>query len=121
MDRVNTIVSNSGIQSQGTEADVFPLSIRYANWETDKVIGSELYQNLVSSLVAILLTVLLFLGSVRAACIVIFCVAATIVEVAGFMNFWGLTVDVISCNSLVISIGLCVDFSAHLTHGFLSS
>ena len=41
-------------------------------------------------------------------------------QVAGFMHFWGLTVDVISCNTLVISIGLCVDFSAHIAHGFLS-
>ena len=84
------------------------------------MIGSELYQNMVSSLLAIFLTVLIFLGSIRGACIVIFCVAATIIEVAGFMHFWGLTVDVISCNTLVISIGLCVDFSAHIAHGFLS-
>ena len=85
------------------------------------MIGSELYQNMVSSLLAIFLTVLIFLGSLRGACIVIFCVAATIIEVAGFMHFWGLTVDVISCNTLVISVGLCVDFSAHIAHGFLSS
>merc|ERR1711915_186287 len=44
---------------------------------------------------------------------------ATIIEVAGFMHFWGLTVDVISCNTLVISVGLCVDFSAHIAHRFL--
>ena len=37
------------------------------------------------------------------------------------MHFWGLTVDVFSCNTLVISIGLCVDFSAHIAHGFLST
>ena len=41
-------------------------------------------------------------------------------QVAGFMHFWDLTIDVISCNTLVISIGLCVDFSAHIAHGFLS-
>ena len=94
---------------------------RYSNWETDKVIGNELYQNIALSLFVIFLTILAFLGSLRGACIVIFCVAATIIEVAGFMHFWGLTVDVISCNTLVISIGLCVDFSAHIAHGFLSS
>merc|ERR1712013_367033 len=42
-------------------------------------------------------------------------------QVAGFMHFWGLTVDVITCNTLVISIGLCVDFSAHVAHYFLAS
>ena len=93
---------------------------RYSNWETDKIIGYELYQNMLTSLIAIFLTVLVFLGSLRASCIVIFCVAATIIQVAGFMHFWDLTIDVISCNTLVISIGLCVDFSAHIAHGFLS-
>jgi len=127
MDRVNLLVDESNISSILRDTDplsnynaVFPLAVRYSNWETDKVIGSELYQNMVSSLLAIFLTVLIFLGSLRGACIVIFCVAATIIEVAGFMHFWGLTVDVISCNTLVISIGLCVDFSAHIAHGFLS-
>jgi len=124
MDRVNLLVDHSNISSidglNNVSNSVFPLAVRYSNWETDKVIGSELYQNMVSSLIAIFLTVLIFLGSLRGACIVIFCVAATIIEVAGFMHFWGLTVDVISCNTLVISIGLCVDFSAHIAHGFLS-
>ena len=75
---------------------------------------------MLTSLIAIFLTVLVFLGSLRASCIVIFCVATTIIQVAGFMHFWDLTIDVISCNTLVISIGLCVDFSAHIAHGFLS-
>merc|ERR1719336_1761119 len=94
--------------------------MRYSNWETDKIIGQELYQNMITSLIAMYVTVLVFLGSLRASCIVIFCVASTILEVAGFMYFWGLTIDVITCNTLVISIGLCVDFSAHIAHGFLA-
>jgi hypothetical protein len=35
---------------------------RYTNWETDKVIGRELYQNILTSGLAIFFTVLLFLG-----------------------------------------------------------
>ena len=99
---------------------VFPLAMRYSNWQTDKIIGQELWQNMLTSLLAIFLTVLVFLGSLRASCIVIIIVTSTILEVAGFMHFWDLTIDVISCNTLVISIGLCVDFSAHIAHGFLS-
>jgi len=131
MDMVTNMVETSEISvsdkllmledSQANLTDaVFPVAMRYSNWETDKIIGHELYQNLLTSLIAIFLTVLVFLGSLRASCIVIFCVATTIVQVAGFMHFWDLTIDVISCNTLVISIGLCVDFSAHIAHGFLS-
>ena len=35
---------------------------RYANWVTDKVIQRELYRNIGSSILAIFLTILLFLG-----------------------------------------------------------
>ena len=87
---------------------------------TDKIIQRELYQNIGSSLAAMYLTVLVFLGSFRGAALVILCVLGTLVEVAGFMYFMGLTINVITCNSLVISIGLCVDFSAHIAHGFIS-
>ena len=87
---------------------------------TDKIIQRELYQNIGSSLAAMYFTVLVFLGSFRGAALVILCVLGTLVEVAGFMYFMGLTINVITCNSLVISIGLCVDFSAHIAHGFIS-
>ena len=70
---------------------------------------------------AIFVTLLLFLRSFQAACIVIFCVASTIIEISGFLYFWGLTIDVVSCNILVISVGLCVDFFTHIAHGFLVS
>ena len=112
MDRVNLLVEESNItaapliQDEENKTDpVFPMALRYSNWETDKVIGRELYQNMITSMLAIFFTILIFLGSLRASCIVIFCVATTIVEVAGFMHFWDLTIDVISCNTLVISIG----------------
>ena len=40
-------------------------------------------------------------------------------DVGGFMHFWGLTIDVISCVNLVIAVGLCVDYAAHIVHCFL--
>ena len=54
---------------------------RYSNWVTDKIIQWELYQNIGSSLVAMYLTVLVFLGSFRGAAFIIFCVLSTLVEV----------------------------------------
>jgi hypothetical protein len=40
------------------------------------------------------------LFSVAGAGIVFFCVAATIINVAGFMHFWGLTIGQSSANSI---------------------
>ena len=36
------------------------------------------------------------------------------------MHFWGLTIDVVSCVNLVIAVGLCVDYSAHIAHYFMT-
>ena len=37
----------------------------------------------------------------------------------GFMHWWGLTIDITSMNILIIGVGLCVDFCAHIVHGFI--
>merc|ERR1719187_1054227 len=47
------------------------------------------------------------------------CVLLTCVDVAGFMHCWGITIEITSMNILIISVGLCVDFCAHIMHGFL--
>ena len=46
-------------------------------------------------------------------------VVLSLIDVAGFMHFWGLTIDTVSCVNLIIAIGLCVDYSAHIAHRFL--
>jgi predicted RND superfamily exporter protein len=38
---------------------------------------------------------------------------------AGFIHFWGLTIDNVSVIFVVISLGLSVDYSVHITHSFL--
>jgi len=30
------------------------------------------------------------------------------------MHFWGLTIDTVSCIDIVLGIGLCVDYAAHI-------
>jgi predicted RND superfamily exporter protein len=36
------------------------------------------------------------------------------------MHFWGLTIDVVSAVNVIIAIGLCVDYSVHICHAFLT-
>ena len=33
------------------------------------------------------------------------CVVLTLVNVGGFIHFWGLTIDTVSCTNIIISIG----------------
>ena len=41
-------------------------------------------------------------------------------DVGGLMHFWGLTIDTVSCIDVVLAIGLCVDYAAHVGHTFLT-
>ena len=49
------------------------------------------------------------------------CVVMSLIDVMGYMHAWGLTIDVVSSVIVIISIGLCVDYSAHIAHAFLTS
>ena len=40
--------------------------------------------------------------------------------VCRFMYFLGLTIDIVSCTTIIISVGLCVDFSVHVAHTFMT-
>ena len=121
MERLQNIVDEANITSHDGSPAIYNVSPFYANWLADKVIEQELFQNLGCAIAAIFITVLLFLASLRGALLVIFCVVSTITEVAGFMHLWGLTMNVLTCMTLVISVGLCVDFSAHIVHFFLAA
>lgn len=35
------------------------------------------------------------------------------------MFYWGLTIDIVSCIALVLGVGLCIDYAAHVGQTFL--
>jgi len=115
MRRVKSIVKEAEFTNSS-----FPMSLAYINWETDAIVGIELVRNIGIALVCIFITTLLTLGSWRGSIFVMMCVLLTCIDVAGFMHWWGLTIDITSMNVLIISVGLCVDFCAHIVHGFLT-
>jgi len=98
----------------------FPISLAYINWETDAIVGIELVRNMGIAIICIFFTTLMTLGSWRGSVFVMMCVLFTCIDVAGFMHWWNLTIDITSMNVLIISVGLCVDFCAHIVHGFLT-
>ena len=115
MNAVKTILQNSNISGR-----VFAMAYGYSAWETDEVISFELYRNIGLALFCVFLVTLFFICDVIGALMIIICVVFTLVNVGGYMHFWGLTIDTVSCNNLIIAIGLCVDYSAHVTHQFLA-
>lgn len=47
-------------------------------------------------------------------------VLLTMLNVTGFMQLWGITIDIISCIALQLAIGFCVDYATHIGYTFLT-
>jgi len=116
MNRVKKILKDANFSSR-----VFPMCIGYASWETDEVISEELYRNILLAILSVFITTWILLFNFGASLQVLGCVVLTLVNVGGFIHFWGLTIDTVSCTNVIISIGLCVDYSAHIAHAFMST
>merc|ERR1711994_946243 len=116
MNRVKEILRNANFSSKA-----FPMCKDYASWETDEVISEELYRNILLAILCVFLTTWMLLFNIWASLLVLGCVVLTLVNVGGFIHFWGLTIDTVSCTNIIISIGLCVDYSVHVAHAFLAN
>ena len=101
MNRVKDAIEFSNITGK-----VFAMALGYATWETDEIISLEIYRNMALAIVCVFITTLVFIGNLSGAILILICVCLTLVDVGGFMHFWGLTIDTVSCNNLIIAIGI---------------
>ncbi|KAF2346973.1 Protein patched/dispatched [Trinorchestia longiramus] len=99
---------------------VQPFSRMHSGWETDEIIEQELYQNMILALIVVFLMTLALIASLVQSLFVLLCVIMTLVDVFALMHWWGLTIDTVSCIDMVLAIGLCVDYAAHVGHVFMT-
>lgn len=119
MNRVKNLIAVHLTNISASGRGAFPFSKIYPSWETDEVISEELYRNIGLAVLAVYLTTLFLLSDLISSFLVLLCVVLCLVDIGGFMHFWGLTIDTVTCQHLIIAIGLCVDYSAHIAHRFL--
>ena len=91
----------------------------YTAWETDEIIGFEMMRNIGLALACVFLITLILLGNFPICLLVLNNVAITVADIVGFLHFWGITIDIVSCINIVLAIGLCVDYSVHIGHAYL--
>nr|XP_022315752.1 patched domain-containing protein 3-like isoform X2 [Crassostrea virginica] len=103
-----------------SESECFPYSRLYLQWQTNKVIKSELFRNLGLAAACVFIVTLILIANLWTSLLVFSCVIMTLVDVAGIMHLWGLSINIVSCINLVIAIGLAVDYSAHIGHCFMT-
>lgn len=76
----------------------------FASWTTDKLISQEVMRNVILALVCVMGTTAILIAEVQTCFWILLCVLLTLLNVCGFMYFWGLTIDIVSC------IGECILF-----------
>jgi len=103
----------------GMPGRVTVYSREFLTWETFRIIKSEMLSSVGLCLLAVFVITLGLIAHPLTAGLVFLCVVMTIVDVLGCMNMWGLAIDSVSVIQLVVSVGLCVDYAAHIGHSFM--
>ncbi|XP_076658012.1 patched domain-containing protein 3 [Halictus rubicundus] len=91
----------------------------FSLWTTDKLISQEVQRNVLLALVCVMGMTGLLIAELQTCFWIFLCVLLTLLNVCGFMYFWGLTIDIASCIGLELGIGLSVDYAAHVAHAFV--
>ncbi|KAG6837520.1 hypothetical protein H0H93_007701 [Arthromyces matolae] len=107
--------------SQRTGADVFPYSLFYVFFDQYAHIVAITQEVLGLGLASVLVVTALLLGSWRTGSIVTGVVGLTVLTVMGVMPIWGISLNAISLVNLVISLGIAVEFCAHVARAYMSA
>ncbi|KAK2582155.1 hypothetical protein KPH14_004514 [Odynerus spinipes] len=116
MDNTKQLAKETGINGFVTV-----WSKMFSTWVTDKLISQEVLRNLLLALICVMATTAVLIAEPQTCFWILLCVLLTLLNVCGFMNFWGLTIDIVSCIGLELAVGLSVDYAAHVAHAFLNA
>lgn len=109
------------VESLGfSNSEAFAYSVAYLTWEGDKIIYEELFRNIGTAFVVVLLVTFLLIANIVTVFLVLTCVVFTVIDVMGFIHFWGITINTVSAINLILAIGLAVDYAAHVGHAFMA-
>ncbi|KAJ8518364.1 hypothetical protein ONZ45_g4551 [Pleurotus djamor] len=107
--------------SAETGADVFPYSLFYVFFDQYAHVVAITQEILGLGLASVLIITALLLGSWRTGSIVTAVVALTVLNVMGMMTVLGISLNAISLVNLVISLGIAVEFCAHVARAFMNT
>jgi Niemann-Pick C1 protein len=119
MNDVKKIVKSTPIETGDGYRSVW--SKAFSNWVTDEIISLEVERNIELALLCVMICTIVLITNLQMCLWIFLCVLLTIVNVLGWMQKWGMTVDIVCCIGLELAIGLCVDYAAHIGHTFLTT
>jgi Niemann-Pick C1 protein len=86
----------------GGKGRIFAHSDLYTDYVTMEIITSELFRNILLATIAIFIVTIILLADLIGSLMVLLSVVLTLVDVGGFMHFWGLTIDTSSALLLTV-------------------
>ncbi|KAF5289919.1 hypothetical protein FQA39_LY14928 [Lamprigera yunnana] len=92
----------------------------FATWVTDELIDVEVIRNLQLALLCVMICTVILVANLQISFWIFICILLTMINVCGFMQRWGVTLNMVSCIGLELAIGLCVDYATHIGHTFLT-
>ena len=111
--KVEELIHNSGIPGG------FSFSYIYSTWETEEIVGHQLRQNIGLGLAFVFVVAAVMMANLIVCCMIFTTVTLTLIDIIGFLYFWNINIDILSCIYIVLSIGLCVDYAVHVGHAYL--
>lgn len=104
-DAIEDIVRSANFSNND---QVFVWGKIFGNWFTDEIIDSEIYRNILLALIGVFICTAVMIVNVQVCFLIFLCVLLSLVAVGGFMQIWGLTLDIVTSIGLQLSVGLCI-------------
>ena len=116
-----TEMLNSGLDENNEQkVNVFPYSIFYVFYEQYLTIWEDSVTALGISLGSILCVAFVIMGfDFRSSFIIVFVIWMILMDMVGMMYWWNVTLNAVSLVNLVMTIGISVEFCAHITRDFV--
>jgi len=122
LDKVESMDSlrrNLNDVSNNADGNVFAYSSAWLNYEQYKAIETEAIRNISSTMAVMVVIIALLIVTPSAVAVVCLVLCLIIINIIGYMNFWGLSFDSVTIIMLVIALGLAVDYSAHIGRAYM--
>ncbi|CAF4106049.1 unnamed protein product, partial [Rotaria sp. Silwood2] len=110
------------LKASGYDVEVFPYSIFYVYYEQYLTIWHDALLNLSISAAAIFVATFILLGfDIMSAFIITLTIAMITCDMIAMMYIWNIEMNAISLVNLVMSVGISLEFCAHICRDFILS
>ena len=81
--------------------------------------SKELIRNLSLNFGTVTIFTFFFIPNIQMVIMCLCCVAFTVTNVCGYMHFMGLTIEIVTVINLILSVGLAIDYCAHIAVSYI--